>query len=381
MYRLQEASGLRILLIEDSKPEALYIERTLTQAGPNVYRVKKAYSIAQAAALLQAHEFDVGLLDLGLPDSIGFSGLNTIINLAPKLPVVILTGMNDPEIEITALERGAQDYLLKDMASISALSRAMRNAIQRKHIENMKSEFVSVVSHELRTPLTSIHGALGLIEGRLHEGVPEQVMRLINIAYKNSERLIALVNDIVDIEKIDAGRMYFDMRNEPLSDLIRQAVETNQAYADKFNVQITAGPVRKNMVVAVDGSRLIQVLSNFLSNAAKYAEPGQEILLRVEDHSGQARVSVRDFGAGIKPEFHPHLFTKFSQADSAITRSKGGAGLGLYICKQIIEHMGGDVGFSSELGKGSTFWFDLPLVKADSKADDVSEDDQRRVAS
>jgi signal transduction histidine kinase len=357
--------NLKILLVEDSRLEALYIEKTLGQAPPPLHKIKKAQTVSKAVSLLEEHEFDVVLLDLGLPDSVGFSGLQAILNVAPKVPVVILTGLEDTETELSAMDYGAQDYLLKNRASVSALTRSMRHAIQRKQIENIKSEFISIVSHELRTPLTSIHGSLGLITGAMTDEVPEKILRLINIAHKNSERLILLINDILDIEKIDSGQMYFEMADEPLAPLIEHAVETNMAYAARFNVNIEVEPIPADLTVHVDPSRLIQVMANFLSNAAKYSHPGQSIRVSATSDGEKVRLSVQDFGIGIRAESQSELFNKFTQADSVITRKKGGAGLGLYVSKQIVEHMGGRIGFTSEYGQGSTFWCDIPIYSHD----------------
>ena len=369
MSRPGARPSLQILLVEDSRSEALYIERTLTRNTPAIYRVRKAQTVAAAVEALEASEFDVVLLDLGLPDAKGFSGLQAIQHAAPKVPVVILTGLDDNDAELSAMENGAQDYLLKDRASVSALNRSMHHAIQRKQVENMKSEFISLVSHELRTPLTSIHGSLGLITGALSSDVPPAVSRLVQIAHRNSERLIRLVGDILDIDKIDSGQMYFDMRSETLAPILRHVVETTQAYAEKFGVRLDLEPVDPELAVEVDASRLTQVLANLVSNACKFSHSGGVVQVWVERRqAGMVRICVRDQGVGIREDFRDHIFSKFSQADSAITRKTGGAGLGLYISRQIAEHMHGRVDFESELGRGATFWVELPDPRAGAQA-------------
>ncbi len=355
---------LRILLVEDSRPEALYIERTLMCATPADYRIKRVVDINTARQALEMADFDVVLLDLGLPDVIGFSGLQALQGLAPKVPIVILTGRDDRETELCAMENGAQDYLLKDRASVSALNRSMRHAIQRKQIENMKSEFISLVSHELRTPLTAIHGALGLIAGDMTDELSSPVAHLVNIANKNSERLIRLINDILDIDKIDSTQMYFEMTSEVLDEMLRQAVETNAVYATKFGVNVTLETL-PGIMVNVDSKRFGQVMANLLSNAAKFSPAGSTIAVSVQTPSaGMVRVNVSDQGPGIREDFRARIFSKFSQADDALTRTRQGAGLGLYICKQIVEHMRGAISYDSEPGKGTTFWLDLPDMAA-----------------
>ncbi len=354
---------LRILLVEDSRSEAAYIERTLTRGGPYACKVSKAYSVATAIPLLEDQVFDVVLMDLRLPDATGFSGLHAIQAVAPKVPIVILTGIDDEEIERAAMENGAQDYLLKERASLSALTRSMRHAIQRRSAENIKSEFISLVSHELRTPLTSIHGSLGLIAGAMSGDIPPAVAKLVDIAHKNSERLIRLVNDILDIDRIDSGRMHFDLRHEALQPLLAHAVESNQAYAAKFGVSFVLEP-GPEVWINVDSSRLTQVIANLLSNAAKFSPPGGEVHVTVTVADGRVRIRVIDQGAGIRPDFRDRIFTKFSQSDRAIERKTGGAGLGLYISKQLVEYMDGRIGFDSEPGHGATFWVELAAETA-----------------
>ncbi len=360
MTRASTPTVLRILLVEDSRSEAVYIERTLTRGGPYACKIIKAYTIAMATAMLEAQEFDVVLMDLRMPDSHGFSGLHAVQAVAPRVPVVVLTNVDDEDTERAAMENGAQDYMLKERASLSALTRSMRHAIQRRSAENIKNEFISLVSHELRTPLTSIHGALGLIAGAMSGDIPPPVARLVEIAHKNSDRLIRLVNDILDIDRVDSGRMYFDLRVEALRPLLSHAIDSNHSYAEKYGVRFVLEP-GADVHIRVDPSRFTQVVVNLLSNAAKFSPAGSEVRVGLSTADGRVRVRVVDQGPGIRPDFHDRIFTKFSQSDRALDRNAGGAGLGLYISKQIIEHMDGQIGFDSEPGQGASFWIDLAV--------------------
>lgn len=233
----------------------------------------------------------------------------------------------------------------------------------RKEMDRMKSEFISIVSHELRTPLTSIRGALGLIEGTMTKDLPERVRYLIGIAHKNSERLILLINDILDLDKISAGKMRFDAKDESLLYLVAHGIEENASYGQKYHVKFSADNISPDIFVHVDPDRWQQVFSNLLSNAAKFSPQNSEVKIYSIVQNGFVKLCVEDKGAGIPEEFHSRIFEKFSQADSSLTRTKGGSGLGLNISKQIIEAMNGRIGFESTLGQGTVFWIELPLAK------------------
>jgi signal transduction histidine kinase len=231
---------------------------------------------------------------------------------------------------------------------------------QRKEIERLKSEFISVFSHELRTPLTSIRGSLGLLSAPSVAGQPEKAGNLVSIAQRNCERLILLINDILDIDRMEAGHMRFDIRQAPLGVMIRDAIDANRGYADNYKVNLTFDDPPDNIVVSVDPARFLQVLFNFISNAAKFSPPGGTVHLSVRLKDSVVRVSVHDHGPGVPESFRGRLFEKFSQADTSATRAAGGSGLGLYITRQIAARMGGTVGFDTEVGRGSVFWIELP---------------------
>jgi PAS domain S-box-containing protein len=230
---------------------------------------------------------------------------------------------------------------------------------ERKRLERLKDEFVSTVSHELRTPLTSISGSLGLLIGGATGELPESAQRLLAIAQSNSQRLVRLVNDILDIEKMESNRIAFNFKPVEARTLVEQAIEDNRGFADGYAVQVRLDPASVTGEVHADPDRLVQVVTNLLSNAVKFSPPDGEVVASVERRNHLVRISVRDHGPGIPPEFRPHIFEKFAQADATDAGRKGGTGLGLSIVKQIVNRLGGTVDFEDAPGGGTVFHVDL----------------------
>lgn len=226
-----------------------------------------------------------------------------------------------------------------------------------------KDQFIANVSHELRTPLTAIIGALGLFEKDLPE-IPPPSAKLIEMAYQNSKHLSNLVNDVLDFEKLNAGGMTFNCRPMALMPCIRNALDLNRPYAERYRVSFVFGnTLPEGTLVNSDGQRLLQVMANLLSNAAKFSPADEDVLVSFRKINGRVRVSVKDRGPGIPETFREHIFEKFAQANISATNRDRGTGLGLAISKAIIEGMDGTMGFDSIPGQGATFYFDLPLAQ------------------
>ena len=234
---------------------------------------------------------------------------------------------------------------------------------ERKRVERLKSEFVSTVSHELRTPLASMVGSLGLILGGAGGEVSPSARPLLDIAHNNGNRLQRLINDILDIEKIEAGKMEFELRHLALPLLVEQATEANRAYVEGRGAKLALAAPLPNVILEGDLDRLLQVMANLLSNAAKFSPPGAAVTIGAEQSGDRVRIRVTDRGPGIAEDFRDRIFGKFAQADSSDARQKGGTGLGLSISKAIVEHHRGEIGFETELGTGTTFYVDLPIAK------------------
>jgi PAS domain S-box-containing protein len=237
----------------------------------------------------------------------------------------------------------------------------IRDLRSRQEIEQLKSGFVSTVSHELRTPLTSISGSLGLLAGGIAGALPAKAARLIDIAKLNCERLIRLINDILDLERAESGRLELRLAPHPLKPIVLEAIEANRAYAQNFGASIELAPDSGDACVLVDRDRVMQVLTNILSNAAKFSPRGAAVEVAIRAETDSVRVSVRDRGQGIAPQFQARIFQRFAQADSSDSRAKSGTGLGLSIAKTIMERLGGSIGFDSAMGEGTTFYITLPV--------------------
>lgn len=250
-----------------------------------------------------------------------------------------------------------------DLMDATLFLAVIRDISERREVEQMKSEFVATVSHELRTPLTSIAGSLGLISGGAAGEVSPKIGRLVEIAHSNAARLVRLINDILDIEKIEAGRMPFDIRPLALAPILDEAMHQMAGFAREYDVSIHIEPLASDTAVFADEDRLMQVVSNLLSNAIKFSPRGEIVKVRVTALDRRSRISIIDRGAGIPEAFRSRIFGKFAQADASDSRQKGGTGLGLSIVREIVVRLGGSVSFESEEGKGTVFHVDLPTAE------------------
>jgi PAS domain S-box-containing protein len=230
---------------------------------------------------------------------------------------------------------------------------------EKKEAERRVSEFYSMVSHELRTPLTSIRAALGLIEGGMTGSVPDDTLDLISIARSESDRLIRLINDILDMRKMEAGKLPLNLVPLDPHEVLVKTVAAMRGFAQEHGVELVSW-INDDYKFLGDDDRVVQVLTNLLSNAIKFSPEGSEVTVSVErTANGNIRFSVTDKGPGIPKALAHKLFGIFQQLDSSDSRARGGTGLGLAISKAIVERLGGTIGFNSEVGVGSTFWFEL----------------------
>jgi PAS domain S-box-containing protein len=360
---LVDASNDAIMML-DSRGTATMINR----------RAKYFFGLAERDVIGRSPTQLRAMFQLIFEDSVAFDAwlapLLTSVDERAVLELKVLRA--EPRLLqcFTAPVLDSQDRLLGRML-------VFRDITREREVERMKTDFVSIVSHELRTPLTSIHGALQLVLGRAassaagavgatyDSSLSARTRELLDISLKNSERLIRLINDILDISKIEQGSIQLRRVALDPADLCRAAAQEVSVFADGRDICIDLRAEPGLAPISADRDRALQVLANLLSNAIKFSEPGQRIELTARQEAGSVAFAVRDFGRGIAPEDHLRIFDKFHQIDSSLTRDVGGTGLGLAICKALVEEHGGQIWIESILGKGATFAFTLPLATSD----------------
>jgi len=237
--------------------------------------------------------------------------------------------------------------------------RLERDRVQAAY--EVKSQFVSVVSHELRTPLTSINGALGLLRTGAYDADPTKARNILEIAHKNSIRLSALINDLLDLQKLESGQMSYNIDEIDLAALVDDCIESIGSFAHTYGITIAFTQPAQTVVVAADRDRIHQVLDNLLSNAVKFSRRDGRVDVRIVTSPDRARIEVQDHGIGIPPNSRDKVFGKFTQVDSSDRRSHGGTGLGLAIAQEIMTAHGGSIDYDSSLGEGTTFAIEFPL--------------------
>ena len=261
--------------------------------------------------------------------------------------------------------------LVNDLNGRMLIWSIIEDISERKRMEQIKDDFIATVSHELRTPLTALRGALALVSSGTLGELPAVAADMVAVAEKNSQRLMLLINDLLDMEKLLDGKMVFNLQWHDLKPLIESSLDENLPYANLYQVSLHYEDLTEGAQVSVDSSRLQQIMANLLSNAIKFSPTGGQVTVTSQWHGEGIRICVADQGPGIAPEFHDRIFQKFSQADSSATRQRGGTGLGLAITRELVQNMGGCISFASTLGMGARFFVDLP-----SRAEPVSTGDQ-----
>ncbi len=360
---------LRALIVEDLRSDVELMLDQLVQEG-YVPQCTTVTTEREYVAAIAARP-DVVLCDWRLPQFSGERALLLRQQLEPDLPFVIVSGRIGEEAAVDAMHRGADDYVLKDR--ISRLGPAVRRAIayrrelqERRRAESAdraKSVFLAAMSHDLRTPLNAIIGFSSLLLTDGASELSDEQRKQLEIIRSSGHQLLVLITDLLDISRIEAGRLELQPAALRLSEVLGQQCEAVKLQIAEREL-VLCGPVcDKSMVVLADASRLRQVIDNLLANAIKFTDRGT-IRVAAEAVQGVARIVVEDTGIGIRAEDQHKVFDLFSRGSRPTDPAREGAGLGLAICKRLVEAMGGTIGVESSPGKGSRFWFTMPLATA-----------------
>jgi len=363
-----------VLLIEDNPGDADLIRLRLVE-GKTEVQVNCVPRLSDALACLDVETPSLVLLDLNLPDSHGAETFRRILQKAPNVPVVILSGQDDEALAIKAVHQGVQDYLVKGDITSKQLERAVRYAVERqgllrtlettrKQQLEFKNQFLSHVSHELRTPLTCIHQYVTiLLDGLAGAMKPDQTDHLKTVL-KSVNQLHAMIRDLLEASRADSGKLRIDQRCIDVGDLIGQAVAMMRPTAVEKRIGLSAAIDLAVPLVYADPDRVLEVLINLIDNGIKFTPPDGSVEVKaamVETDPSSVYLSVCDTGRGIPQEALPLVFERLYQDPDAIDGSRAGLGLGLFIAKEIVTLHGGRMWLASQAGSGSTFSFTLPL--------------------
>jgi signal transduction histidine kinase len=370
-----EALPLRILVVDDDVVDRTAVRRGLRSAGIQA-EFQEAEDVSSAVALLRTGPFDCAFLDFRLPGGDGLQVLREVRRAGVRTPIVMLTGQGDEQLAVELMKAGASDYLPKGSASAERLAQSLRYALRvhraemqaraaeaaREEAIAARSRFYATMSHELRTPINAIIGYNDLLLSSIYGPLSEPQSRGLERAQKAARHLLELVNDVLDLAKIEAGKMPVHLERVDIDLLIREISLTIEPMVRRKKLEYRLSLEPNLPVLETDRTKVKQILLNLLSNAAKFTHKGYIELSarRAPRADGGVELAVRDTGIGIRPEDMDKIFEDFRQVDQSSTREYGGTGLGLSITKKLLTLLGGTIRVDSCPGEGSTFTVWLP---------------------
>jgi phosphoserine phosphatase RsbU/P len=371
------AAATSVLLVEDNRSDARLLEATLQDAGGHRFRFTHVQRLAGALAALAGGGVDLVLLDLNLPDSQGLDTLAELQRERPGVPVVVLTGLNDEELAVKAVQAGAQDYLPKEVFDGGLLARLIRHAIERHQIGveleraqseqlRLRDQFLTHVSHELRTPLAAMHQFLDILADGIAGRLSDEQLGYVQRTLRNARQLEAMVAELLEAVRAQNDKLAVEPQRVDLAPLLLEdAVSGFAGRAEAKRIRLTA-EVRPGLpAVHADPLRVGQVLGNLIDNALKFTPEGGEVRVSALTDDGAVRIEVTDSGPGVPPEAAERVFERLWQADAPDARpSRRGLGLGLHICRELVVRQGGRIWVDARPDRGATFAFTLPLYQA-----------------
>jgi signal transduction histidine kinase len=366
--------AVKVLLIEDNPGDARLIQEMLTESGQTRCRLDCVERLSTGLERLVSGGIDLVLLDLGLPDSQGLDTLSKVHAQTPEVPTVVLTGLDDEALALQAVRQRAQDYLVKGDFDSKVLWRVMRYAVERQTLTmeleqvrrqqlEMKSQFISRVSHELRSPLTAIHQFATILLDGLAGDISSEQREYLEIVLRNINQLQGMVDDLLEVNRAETGRLTVKPRYVSLGKLISEIIETFRMTTTK-GILLTTDLPKGLPPICADPDRVREILTNLIDNAIKFTPEKGRVVIGAEVYKRDPNfvcAAVSDTGCGIRPEESERIFEYLYQAESNSTAGRKGLGLGLYICRDLVHRHGGRIWLESELGRGSKFSFTLPI--------------------
>jgi signal transduction histidine kinase len=362
---------LKVLLVEDNASDARLLREMFSKEAPGSFELSHLTHMQQAEARLAKGDIDIVLLDMGLPDGHGLETLRRARAASPEVVMIVMTGVEDEALAAGALKEGAQDYLIKGQIENRALPRALRHAIERQRmqvetdlIRNHQVEFLSHVSHELRSPLTSIYSFSTIIaDGLAGETTPQQG-EYLQIILRNVRQLQSMIEDLLEITQAHAGKLSVELHSVSVNEAIGYAVDTLRGTATEKENTLFFDPSADLPAAYADPTRVRQILTILLDNAMKFTPTGGAVTVSARPYEKDENlllVEVSDTGCGIGAEAAEHIFEHLYQVTDPGRAGRRGLGLGLYIAKDLVTRLGGDIWVTSEQEKGSNFFFTLPI--------------------
>jgi signal transduction histidine kinase len=368
-------AALQVLLVEDNSGDALLLREMFKKEKPGSFQLTHVSSLGEALVLLAKGGMDIVLLDLGLPDGHGLDTVRRAHAVAPEIPLIVLTGLEDEALVAEAMKEGAQDYLIKGQIENRALPRALRHSIERqrmqsetelirKHQMQFKDEFLSHVSHELRSPLTAIHQFVTILQDGLAGALVLEQHQYLQIVLRNVKQLDSMINDLLDVTRVQSGKLILELQYASASDAIVYVVNTLKEAAKAKGIALDSDIEDGLPMVCADPTRIRQILVVLVDNAIKFTPTGGVVKVKARtfgDDPNLVVLEVSDTGCGISPNLTERIFERLFQAPDPAWAGRKGLGLGLYICKELVTLQGGHIWAKSIPGQGAAFSFTLPV--------------------
>jgi signal transduction histidine kinase len=365
---------LKILLVEDSAGDARLFREMLRDEPRDSFEITHLVRMSDAVNHLAKATVDIALLDMGLPDAHGLDTVRRAREVAPDVPVIVLTGLDDEALAAEAMKEGAQDYLIKDQIETRALPRALRHAIERHRMQietdrireqqmQFKDEFLSHVSHELRTPLGAIYQFVTILLDKLAGDLTSPQQECLDIVLRNVKQLHSMINDLLEVTRVHAGKVTIEQQCMSVADAIGYTVNTLQATAAAKKIEFTASAADTLPLVWADPMRVRQMLIILADNALKFTPTNGAVTITArmsEKDSSFVVLEVSDSGPGIGVDVIDQVFERLFQASDPDSSGRRGLGLGLYICRELVTRQGGKVWVTSTPGQGAKFYISLP---------------------